>query len=281
MKKVKVKIPAKINLSFDIVGVSGKFHLINSLVASCGIYDAITLSARKDREVTLKEKGIKAGCSVTENNAYKTAKAFIETFGTCGVDIVINKKIPVGGGMGGSSADIAGVLKGMQLLYGKDYDIYPLAERLGSDVTYMLKGGYAVMTGKGDNVESVGVFTTLHIVAIFGENTVTAGQAYGGFDKLGLSGGNCTNNAVKMLMQGDIESLAKGLENCLYPVSVEYCPEMATAITDLENAGAIKGIMTGSGSTVFGIFNDKKQAKNAEKLLKKKYGKRVKYTTTV
>lgn len=281
MKKVRIKIPAKINLSFDIIGKEGKFHKIRSLVASCGIYDAVTLYARKDGLVTLKEKGIKAGCPVEENNAVKAAKAFINTFGTCGVDIVINKKIPVGGGLGGSSADIAAVLKGMCVLYNESANIYPLAERLGSDVTYMLNGGYAIISGKGDDVEPLAVSNALHLVVVFGNATTNAGAAYSEFDNLGLKTEISTDGCAKRLTDGDIKGLANEAKNDLYAPSLKFCPEMATAIKELEKFGAYKGLMTGSGSTVFGIFKDKKSAKFALKNLKKKFGKRVKYTVAV
>ncbi len=281
MKKVKVKIPAKINLSFDIIGKEEKFHKIRSLVASCNIYDAVTLYARKDKSVTLKEIGIKAGCPFEENNAVKAAKAFINTFGTCGVDIIINKKIPVGGGLGGSSADIAAVLKGMCALYNEKANIYPLAQRLGSDVTYMLNGGYAVISGKGDDVERLAVEQKLHLLVIFGENAVSAGQVYAEFDKSGVKTENSTENCVKRLLSGDIEGLSDEMKNDLYLPSLKFCPEMADAIKDLEEAGAYKGVMTGSGSTVFGIFNDKNSAKSALKKIKKKFGKKVKYVTTI
>lgn len=281
MKKTTVKIPAKLNLSFEVTGTEGKFHQIYSLVASCSVYDVVTLRARKDCFVTLKEEGLKANCAVTENNAYKAAKAFINAFGTNGVDITVNKNIPVGGGMGGSSADIAAVLLGMQALYGKDYNVYPLAERLGSDVTYMLNGGYAVISGKGDIVKKLSSATRLNIVAVFGESSVSAGQVYSAFDKLAPQKGGFTDACADYLVRGDIERLAKTAENHLYAPSLGFCPRMTQTIKSLEKSGAYKGLMTGSGSTVFGIFADKTAAKKAAKQLKKEYGGRVKYVVTL
>jgi hypothetical protein len=152
MKKITVKIPAKINLTLDVVGVRDGFHDIESLCVGVNIYDKITVKKRSDKLVTLKEVGIKAGCEVQNNNAYKSAILFMQTFRTSGVDIIVDKSIPVGAGLGGSSADIAGVLLAMQKLFGVKKDIKPLADSLGSDSGYMLSVRPAIISGRGDKV---------------------------------------------------------------------------------------------------------------------------------
>ena len=137
MRKVKVKIPAKINITLDVLDKTPDgFHDLKSLVASINIYDKITLKKRKDVFISLKEKGNVTGLQ-EENNAYKTAKKFMAKYDTPGVNIVIDKKIPIANGLGGSSADIAGVLIAMKKLYKVDCDLSELASELGSDVCYM------------------------------------------------------------------------------------------------------------------------------------------------
>lgn len=282
MKKIKIKIPAKINLTLDVLGTQDGFHQIKSLVASCNLYDAVTLYKRKDKKVFLIEKGISSMCEKQENNAVKTAKAFIEHFGTDGVTIVLNKKIPVGAGLGGSSADIAGVLLGMKTLFGLNgANIEPLAKKLGSDVVYMMQGGFAVISGKGDDVEKINVQKSLHIALICGENCVTAGQVYKEYDKLNETFEETTEKCTLYLKAGDIENLCLTANNALYRPSVTFCPEMAKAKTSLEEVGAYKSLMTGSGNTVFGIFPDEKSAKSAVKKLKKTYKNRVKLVKTI
>ena len=127
MRKVKVKVPAKVNLTLDVLGLDGGYHSLKSFVASVNVFDTITVKARRDGKITLENRGVDVGCDITDNNAYKGAKSFIDTFGTCGVDIVIDKKIPVGGGLGGSSADIAGVLNALNRLFETDMNMEELA----------------------------------------------------------------------------------------------------------------------------------------------------------
>ncbi|MBQ9485599.1 MAG: 4-(cytidine 5'-diphospho)-2-C-methyl-D-erythritol kinase, partial [Clostridia bacterium] len=150
MKKAKVKIPAKINLTLDISGVENGYHVLESLVASIDIFDTITAKPRKDDILSVQFKGVAIGLSGNKSNAYLAAEKFKKEFATGGVDISIERNIPVAAGLGGSSADIAGVLLAMQKLYDVKKDLSFIANELGSDVAYMLKGGYAVMRGRGD-----------------------------------------------------------------------------------------------------------------------------------
>ena len=89
-KKIKIKVPAKINLTLDVVGKKTSFHEIKSLVASINLYDVITLEKRSDNIITLTVIG-DCGCKTEDNTAYKAAKLFQHTFGESGVDITIEK----------------------------------------------------------------------------------------------------------------------------------------------------------------------------------------------
>lgn len=280
MRKVKVKIAAKVNLALDVTGKSGGFHEICSVVASCALYDAVTLYKRDDGLITLKERGLSVGVPAEENNAYKAAKAFQARFGTQGVNIVVDKKIPVGGGLGGSSADIAAVLIGMRALYGAKDGISGLAEELGSDVNYMFTGGYALMLGKGDTVVPLGVKRRLDLVLITG-GSVGAGNCYKKYDELNPPPTKTARAAAKYLVFGDLEGYASKAENALYAASLSFCPQMAENIAALKNSGAVAALMTGSGGTVFGVYKTKNEAKTAYKNLKPRYGDKVILTHTV
>ena len=158
MKK-NVKAYAKINLTLNITGRNDGFHDIESLVTTVDIYDTITVSARRDDKITLEMrmagKRFAEDIPVERNNAYKAAKLFAETFKTGGADVKIVKRIPLAGGLGGSSADAAGVLNAMKILYGVSEDVKPLADMLGSDTGYMTSGGFALISGRGERVEKI------------------------------------------------------------------------------------------------------------------------------
>ena len=151
MHSTKVRAYAKVNLTLEIGGREEGYHLLDSLVASVDIYDEIRLKKRKGKlsSIWMQGKGSES-IPPEKNNALKAAERYSEIFGTDGADITILKDIPIGAGMGGSSADVAGVLVGMQRLYNAatDAQLETLAESLGSDVKFMLKGGYARMQSK-------------------------------------------------------------------------------------------------------------------------------------
>ncbi len=279
--KTKVKIPAKLNLTLDIVGVEGGYHNLKSLVVSVDLFDTLTLKARKDDKITLTTKGISPECSVTDNVAYKSAKTFMAQTGANGVDIVIDKKIPVGAGLGGSSADIAGVLKGMQALYLTDADISQMATLLGSDSLYMLKSGYAVMQGRGDKVTYLDINQKLYFLIITNSQKICAKQSYKEFDKLATAFEQSTDTAVTALQNGDKEGMAKSFKNDLYFASVGLLPQLKEQITALRKSGALTALMTGSGSAVYGVFADKKARDRAYKTLVANLGKRLIKAQTV
>ena len=273
MKKTKVKIPAKINLTLDVLGVKDNYHEISSLVTSIALYDTIIVKKRKDNKITLKEKGIKSGCDTQSNLAYKTAKLFMETFNVGGVDITIKKRIPVGGGLGGSSADIAGVIKCMQKLFNVNQDLISLANKLGSDCAYMLTGGLAVMLGRGDRVQTYPFNAKGEMLLLTHNEQVSAKDGYKAFDGLNSAFNPCTDLAVECLSKGDYSGFYKVIKNDLYFGVKNLLPVLSDKIQDVLSLGALVSLMTGSGSVVYGIFEDKRKRDLAYKSLKSKYGK--------
>ncbi len=279
MKKIKVKIPAKINLTLDVLGVSEGFHNIKSLVASVNLYDAITLYKRNDKKTTLINKGINLDIPTEQNNAYKTAIAFMETFNTNGVDIVIEKGIPLGAGLGSSSADVAGVIKGMKTLFGVKRSVKKLASTLGSDVNYMLKGGYAVMKGKGDDVESIKTKEKFYLVIMTEKQGVSTKECYAKFDELGKKCKTATVGAVRILKSRDKENFIKALKNDLYLPAKTLLPAIENNINILSKYSV--SLMSGSGSSTYAIFTKKRLRNKAYKALKREYGDKILKAQTI
>ncbi|MBQ7236411.1 MAG: 4-(cytidine 5'-diphospho)-2-C-methyl-D-erythritol kinase [Clostridia bacterium] len=272
MKKVTVKVPAKINLTLDVLGVKDGYHELNSLVASINLFDEITIKPRTDGKITLLNKGIVVDCPIIENNAYKAAKLFIDTFGTYGVDIIVNKSIPVAGGLGGSSADIAGVLNALNVLYEINGDMSPLAGDLGSDSTYMLTGGYAVIKGRGDQVEIKDIDKKVYILVITEPAEISARNCYKKFDQKKKSFKPTTEKASTALHEGDLLSALPHLKNDLYLAAVDLVPNIKHNVFNLLKAGANTALLAGSGPSVFGVFLDKKSRDVAYKKLVGLYG---------
>nr|MBO4517498.1 hypothetical protein [Clostridia bacterium] len=274
MKKVKVKVPAKINLTLDITGVSGGYHIIESLVASVNVFDEISVKKRKDNYVSVSFSGMPAGVSGEQSNAYFAAQAFRKEFGTGGAEIKIERRIPASAGLGGSSADIAGVLNAMKKLYRVGKDLTYIANGLGSDVAYMLKGGFAVIKNRGEIVERVsGVKSRFYLLIVSGSKGVSTSESYKGYDKIGKTYRRRTTAAVGFLRENDYEDFFKVLKNDLYNSSAAILPEIKDTLEKLKRFGA--AVMTGSGSAVYGIYKTKRQRNKAYKALFSDYGKRL------
>lgn len=270
--KAKLKIPAKINLTLDVKKTDGEYHAVRSLVCSVDIFDTIILKSRKDGLITLKEKGIKSGCSITDNNAVKSAVKYMKETGSNGASITLKKGIPVGAGLGGSSADVAGTLILMEKLYKKNADILSLANSLGSDTGYMLNGGLKVLSGRGDIIDDVDANFDAYFLIITDKTSVSTKKCYQLFDEEKEVKG-CTDLAIDFLKDGDTDNFYKVLKNDLYKPALNLLGALKEKILDLKKSGAKTALMTGSGSAVYGIFANEKQRDFAYKALVKKYGK--------
>ena len=259
MKKIKLKAPAKVNLTLDIIGQKDGYHELESFVCSVDVADEITLKMRKDSRVTLTTLGLPIGVETMENNAYKAAMAFKEKFNVGGVDIKIKKNIPIGAGLGGSSADIAGVLKGMKALFEVSEDVAELANSLGSDCSYMLNGGFAVMKGRGEIVEKKVVNLPLYFLIIVEKKSISSRNCYKKYDEQRKTYQPCTKAALDAINKGDFEVFTGVIKNDLYPAAKALMKEIDFNLSTLKKAGAPTALMTGSGSAVYGVFKSEKE----------------------
>ena len=202
MKKVVINAHAKVNFTLDILGVEDGYHKIKTLVSTINLCDKITIKKRKDSRINLIMKGIPVDCEPIENNAFKAAQAFVEKYKTLGVDIIVNKKIPVGAGLGGSSVDIAGVLNGMKALY-PETEVLDIANKLGSDSGYLLDGGFAVLTGRGEKVDKKDIDQKLYLLIITEQKKISSRESYKLFDKQEKNYKPATVSAEKALKEKD------------------------------------------------------------------------------
>ncbi len=251
MKTITIKIPAKVNFTLDVLGKAGGYHEIESLVASIDLFDAVTVSAAE--EISFAETGILCDCPAEQNNAVKAARLFFENR-KGGAAISVEKHIPLGGGLGGSSADAAGVLLALGRLYGAEpREIERLAERVGSDVKYMLYGGCAVLRGRGEKICKVPCVKKIPLLLLLSSSPVNTGECYRLCDEAGLSPVNGTERAVRSVIKGDIGGLKRSLFNGMEGAARQLNGEIGEHLEALKNAGGAAA-MSGSGSAVFAVF---------------------------
>lgn len=254
---VRVKAYAKLNLTLAVTGWEKGYHTLDSLVCTVDLYDLIKLKKRRDGLVTVEMHGRGSeNIPFEKNNAARAAEAYIKRFSTGGADIVIYKNIPVGAGLGGSSADIAGVVKGMARLYGRgsDKELKELADELGSDSGYMLTGGFARLTGRGDEVARLDIKTRLNFLLLLPREGVSTAECYKFYDESHAEKLS-SEFALSSLLSGDIAGLGQNLNNALLTPAKKLNGGIEEAVKEL-SAFAPSGVnMTGSGSGVYALFD--------------------------
>ncbi len=261
MHTARITSYAKINLTLEIVGESNGFHLLDSLVANIDVSDRIVLKKRKDKLSSVTMHGLGSeNIPPEKNNALKAAEAFCEQFGVNGADITVYKNIPIGAGLGGSSADIAGVLRGMAHLYDVDDTaaISELAERLGSDCKYMLTGGFQRMEGKGEQLTPLGISPTLHFLMLVPNASVSAGACYQEYDKSPMvMHTQNTSACIAAFARNDLNEGGRYLTNDLFEPAARLCEQVKTAYEEALSFSPLGVVMTGSGSAVLALFETK------------------------
>lgn len=224
---MKVLANAKLNLDLSILGNCGGYHLLRSTVTTVDICDTLLVTPRCDKQVTV---GGTPSIEQQQNIAYRAGKLVVELCNTCGVDIVIDKGIPYMSGMGGSSADGAGVLVAMCSMYGistSDARILDIARTIGSDVTYLMNGGCAIIGGKGDDIQTL-PYTARHFVVTTFDTKLDTGKVFALYD-------NSTVVPSNNALQGAVEQ------------HYDYMRQYQNFLSQL----GYRASMTGSGSAYF------------------------------
>lgn len=260
---------AKINLYLDITGRRHDgYHLLETVMHSVSLRDIVTMKkTEKDITVICSDKNIPCD---DRNIAYKCAAAFFEK--TCienaGVSITIQKNIPSQAGLGGGSTDGAAVLKGMNALFDfplSDNELLELGGQIGADIPFCIKGGCGFCTGIG---EIIAPLPSLEGIVVIGKGStgISTAQAYADIDR----------TEKRIGLEGVFEFFGK--KPNISEIS-PYCGNIFEDVCGIDEVFAIKKIMekngcavshmTGSGSAVFGIFEDISRAEAAESEIKK------------
>ncbi len=256
MKEARVKAYAKINLTLDITGVQSGYHMLDSLVCSLDLCDIVRVKKIKGEGITVSMRGRNCGIiPQEENNAYIAADLFCKRFDVTGIDISIDKNIPHGAGLGGSSADAAATLVALAKIFDIT-DISALkeiADKCGSDTGYMLHGGFAKISGRGDDVELLGDFPKMDILLCIPKTPVSTPKCYSTYDLLGVRIRPKTDMAVEALKKGDMAELGKNLNNALFPAARVLNEDIAKVFEELLSFAPLGVNMTGSGSCVYAL----------------------------
>lgn len=270
------KAYGKINLCLDIVGIRPNgYHNIESVMHTVPLFDTLTLSESNTISISCENPKVPTDSS---NIAYKASELFFESTGICkGVSIHIEKRIPVAAGMAGGSTNAAAVLKGLNRLYGFPLNSVKLEElgaKLGADVPFCIRGGTEGVLGIGYDFIKVTPPPKFIYVISCCNNGISTPAMYKEYDKryspktVDSFQKEFTGNSKKLeeaLAKGDKEAIFGSMFNCFEEIAMEQRSEIKEHKAIMMKHDAQISMMSGSGPSVFGIFESIEKAKNAEK----------------
>jgi len=276
MSTLLVKVRAKLNLSLNVLGVlENNYHDLDMVICPISMQDDIILEKA--------QSGIDFKCSDKQienkkNLVYKATERIFEyakiDAGTHGVKIHLSKRIWMQAGLGGGSANAAGVLLGINQLYDLNLsknELSQIAIKLGADVPLFLNNGLTRVQGIGERVEYFPFDTKLHLLILQDEIGLPTQSVFKMYDNNPCRKRTDNANLINAVQANDINDISKNMHNCLQSTAIIMNDSISQGLDYLKRYGAVKAMMTGSGSAVYGIFTDRKSAKEAENIIKTEY----------
>ncbi len=256
---IELTAHAKINLSLDIVGErEDGYHLLRMIMQTLKLGDIVRVSRNTHGEITTSTDSGMVSDDKT-NLAYKAAELLIEEFDIKdGVDININKHIPVSAGLAGGSTDAAAVLRAVNALFGLGLSNEELAERgvkIGADVPYCIFGGTMLSEGIGEKLTPLKSLETMPVILVKPPKSVSTAGVYKAY-----SADKVEKHPETDVLIGEIGNTgsfdAEKLANVLESVTIPMVPEIEDIKALLKREGAYFSMMSGSGPTVFGLYKN-------------------------
>jgi len=255
-KTIAIQCYAKLNLSLDVTGKRPDgYHTLESIFQSVGVYDDIRIGMEEGDSLTFHCN--QSNLPTDENNlAVKAALAFLQYSGKqAQIEIDLCKRIPSGAGMGGGSADAAGVIFALDNLLDTHYSKETLCEiglQVGADVPFILMGGTAYVEGIGEKIQPLKPLPEIPVIIVKGNESISTPLAYRAIDALEKPIHPNTKALLHAIQQQDLQVLCQNCGN-LFEQAIA-CEEVTHAKKYLLECGASCAVMTGSGSAVFGLF---------------------------
>ncbi|HOO46003.1 MAG TPA: 4-(cytidine 5'-diphospho)-2-C-methyl-D-erythritol kinase [Deltaproteobacteria bacterium] len=275
---MKIQAPAKINIYLKVLSRRADgYHELRTIMVPLSLSDGIFL-AEGGSGIVVDAPG--CSCEEKENLVYKAAHLFFESTGiTSGVTIRVEKRIPVGAGLGGGSSDAASVLMGMNDLFrtglGRE-DLMLMAGKIGADCPFFIIGRPMLMGSRGDEIISEIAIEERAYLLVVPPIGLSTGKVYSALKS------PLTQEKDRFTMHNTLNTIImpeQWLENDLETAAFGLCPELKSIKDELLEAGALGVLMSGSGSSVFGVFQDTDHVYNAMSCMQRHEGYRYIPTT--
>ncbi len=281
MNSITVKAYAKINLGLDVLRKRPDgYHDVCMIMQSLDLHDTITITKTSTAGIS-----IKTNLSYIPNDqgnlVYKAAALFLDAISVKeGLDIRLDKYIPVAAGLAGGSSDAAATLKGLNELFDARLtvpELMTLGVKIGADVPYCILLGTALSEGIGEVLTPLDPIPSCSILLVKPDISVSTRYVY---ENLVLTSESIHPDIKTMraaLEAGDLNVLTRTMDNILQTVTIKDYPIITEIKCKMQELGAMTSLMSGSGPTVFGIYKDHELAKNAMVYFRKhrQYGKQV------
>ena len=283
MESIRLKARAKIKLGLDVLRKrEDGYHDVRMVMQTIGIYDRLIITKIPEEDIRIKSNLF--FLPVNENNLiYKAAKLLKDRCGFAGgVEIDLNKFIPVSAGLAGGSTDAASTLFGINRLFDlglSTKDLMELGVSIGADVPYCVMRGTALAEGIGEKLTALPPLPRCWILIAKPPINVSTKLVYESLDMNGVDRHPDIDGLIDAIKRQDINGVCSLMGNVLENVTVPLYPVIESIKNDMMDNGAINAMMSGSGPTVFGIFPDEETILKCQAFLKKKGEARQVYIT--
>ncbi len=285
MDSIRLKARAKINLGLDVIGRrENGYHDVRMVMQTVGLYDRIIMTKIPEEDIRIKTNiGF---LPVNENNlVYKAIMLMKNKYNLeGGIEVDLNKFIPVAAGMAGGSSDAASALFGMSRLYDLNIpmkELMNMGVEIGADVPYCLMRGTALAEGIGEKLTRLPDMPFCHILIAKPPVNVSTKLVYENLDSTEVKSHPDIDGIIEAIKLKDVALVASRMGNVLESVTVPLYPVIDSIKKDMIEHGAINAMMSGSGPTVFGIFPDEQSMIACQQFLRQKGEARQVYTTEI
>ncbi len=267
MNKLELKALGKINLGLDVLGRrENGYHDVRMVMQTLYLYDNVTLTKKATPGIEI-ESNLFYLPKNEENIAWKAAKLLMDEFDIKeGIKIHLDKHIPVAAGMAGGSSNAAAVLYGMNQMFRlglSPKDLMDRGVKLGADVPYCIMRGTVLAEGIGEKLSPLPPLPKCYILIAKPPISVSTKMVYEKLDSCEIKEHPDIDGILDGLKAQDLKKVASSMGNVLEKVTIEAYPVIARIKECMLESGALGSMMSGSGPTVFGIFEDRKTAKEA------------------
>ena len=276
MNSITLKSRAKINLSIDVLGKrQDGYHLVEMIMQTIDLYDLIEINEKDNDQITIKSTSdeIPLDCN---NLVYKAANLIKKTFNiNKGVEIHIKKNIPVAAGMAGGSSNAAAVLVGLNKLWNlnlSNQQLEKIGLKLGADVPFCINGGAVLASGIGEELTPIkGLTKDVCILVCKPDLFVSTKEVYECIDSKDIDKRHNNKFLIECLKNEDTRQLAENMFNVLEGVTMDKHPVIQQIKDIMTNNRALGAMMSGSGPTVFGLYENREDAVKCKAILEKQF----------